>query len=186
MQFRAQPHFFQVTQVSDIANTLARVNPGKVPQALFRATSAEPKKAIAGVTFFPPNTLDPTIVAPPAPQRHLMQAAAVAPVLPSYFCWADANNVAEVKGWGKRPSTLGPYTSPVFNQHTCGSCWAVASAGVFSDRWAIFTQGKNPNLAPTDILSCVSMNSGSGTPVVSFQNCDGCNGGIPADRKSVV
>jgi len=182
MEFRPQPHFSQVTQVADIASTLARLNPGKVPPALFRAAGAQPREAVTGVTFFPPNTLDPTIVAPPPPQRHLMQAAAAAPVLPPYFCWADANIVADVKGWGKRPASLGPYTSPVFNQHTCGSCWAVASAGVFSDRWAIFTQDKNPNLSPTDILSCVSMKSGysSGTAVVPFQNCDGCNGGIPA------
>lgn len=172
--------FQQVTTAAQILEQLARLNPDKVKkERVFRAASAQP---MIGLTVFPPNNCDPRIVAPRAPVQHLMQAAAQARTLPSYFCWADADNVAKTKQWRKRDvKTLGPYTSAVPNQYTCGSCWAVASAGVFSDRWAIFTQGPNPVLSPSNILSCVNKSKfdrgGSG---VRFDNCDGCNGGLPA------
>jgi hypothetical protein len=145
---------------------------------LMQATApgaAAATEAKTGVTFFPPNTCDPHIVAPPRAPSANMQLMAAAGVLPSYFCWADNANVAAVKKWGKRPKDMGAYTSPVFNQHTCGSCWAVASAGVFSDRWSIFTQDVNPNFSVTHILSCVR----PGSPY-EFPNCNGCNGGLPA------
>lgn len=169
----------QITTAASILATLQRLNPDKVStnEVAFTATmhAQEPE---VGVTYFPPNNCDPTIVAPKASRQHLMMAAAVAPTLPAYFCWADADNVAQVKRWGKRDvEKLGEYTSPVFNQKTCGSCWAVASAGVFSDRWAIYTQGPNPQLSPTEILSCVGERPGA---IVSMPNCNGCNGGIPA------
>lgn len=176
--YQPQPHFYQTTQVSDIARQIAQLNPHKA-KAIFRAAPQEGSEPIAGVTYFPPNTLDPRVVAPPAPKQHLMMAAAVAPTtMPSYFCWADRDNVAQVKGWGKRPAELGEYTSPVPNQKTCGSCWAVSSASVFSDRWAIFTQSVNPQLSATDILSCVSNQDGSA--LVTFDNCHKCDGGLPA------
>jgi hypothetical protein len=175
--FTLEPRFKQVTTASQILKDLARLNPDKVPQqAVFQAVQAEAQRPMTGVTFFPPNTCDPTIVAPAAPRTHLMQAAATVPEMPTYFCWADSDIVTRVKGWGKRPASLGPYTSPVANQHTCGSCWAVASAGVFSDRWAIYTQDVNPQLSSTELLSCASVSINP----QAYPNCDGCNGGLPA------
>lgn len=182
--------FQQVTTAAQILELLGRLNPEQVKrEQVFRAARLEP---VVGLTVFPPNNCDPRIVAPRAPVQHLMQAAATAGAraLPYYFCWADADNVAKSKRWRKRDvKTLGPYTSAVPNQHTCGSCWAVSSAGVFSDRWAIFTQGPNPVLSASNILSCVKKGYGGGrdnsrptgnAPFVAFANCDGCNGGLPA------
>lgn len=175
----AVPGSNQVTSAASILAKLQQLNPAQVSTNEVAFTAALHKQAPQiGVTYFPPNNCDPTIVAPPATRQHLMAASATAPTVPSYFCWADADNVAQVKRWGKRNvAKLGPYTSPVFNQKTCGSCWAVASAGVFSDRWAIYTQDVNPQLSATEVLSCVGSRPSA---VVSMPNCNGCNGGIPA------
>jgi hypothetical protein len=122
---------------------------------------------------------NPTIIAPEA-SRSKLKFTATAAVLPQYFNWGDAQNVADTKNWGLRDPSLGPYIVPPPNQLVCGSCWAVASAGVFSDRWAIFTQGANPNLSATNVIGCVSDNSSLKGAAVNFGNTDGCNGGIPA------
>ena len=132
-----------------------------------------------GLTYFPPMNCNPTIIAPEA-SRSKLKFTATAAVLPQYFNWGDAQNVADTKKWGLRDPSLGPYIVPPPNQLACGSCWAVASAGVFSDRWAIFTQGANPNLSATNVIGCVSDNSSLKGAAVNFGNTDGCNGGIPA------
>lgn len=55
----------------------------------------------------------------------------------------------------------------VYNQQKCGSCWAVATATVFSDVVSINT-GRRVEISPTDLLRC------------NTQGQNGCGGGQPA------
>ena len=172
-----KPKFQSAVSVAELYSMAARKNPSK-----FRNMSAPAfsnMKPQIGLTYFPPMNCNPTIIAPEA-SRSKLKFTATAAVLPQYFNWGDAQNVADTKNWGLRDPSLGPYIVPPPNQLVCGSCWAVASAGVFSDRWAIFTQGANPNLSATNVIGCVSDNSSLKGAAVNFGNTDGCNGGIPA------
>jgi len=57
------------------------------------------------------------------------------------------------------------------DQSRCGSCWAVASATVMSDRACIATNGqRQPKISAADLLSCCKECLDGGT--------DGCQGGI--------
>jgi hypothetical protein len=57
----------------------------------------------------------------------------------------------------------------VRDQGECGSCWAISSAEVMSDRWCIGTDGKeDPMISAQDITSCFNS-----------LGCQGCNGGNP-------
>ena len=130
---------------------------------------------ITGLTYIPPLNANPTIISPPIPRSRLMAAAV--PVLPEYFNWGDLDNVATVKKWPKHSTG---YLSPVFDQKTCGSCWAVSSSTVLADRATIWTQGTLSEVSPTFTLACVGDSGLGGDPVVAFANTAGCNGGFPA------
>jgi hypothetical protein len=179
-----QPKFQQVLSSASLASLLARKNPTKFSSAMLQAASA-PSPPRIGLTYFPPMNCNPTIVAP-EPSKSKIKFSAPAAPLPAYFNWADNGNVAESKNWGRRDAKLGSYVSPPPNQLTCGSCWAVASATVFSDRWAIFTQGPNPRLSATQLLSCVSDGSSIKGTDLRFDTIDGCNGGIPAGAAELM
>ena len=59
------------------------------------------------------------------------------------------------------------------DQKLCGSCWAVAIAGVFSDLIAIKTKGElSPHISSTNILSCVAQ----------YQ----CGGGVPTEAVRTI
>lgn len=172
-----QPKFQKIITSRDIVLDNARRNPQEYSPAKLAAAIVAPAQPQIGITFFPPCNANPTVIVPEAPKQLKMMTAVAS--LPEYFNWADAANVAAAKGWPVRDSNLGPYTMTAQNQQTCGSCWAVSSVSVLSDRWAIWTQGPNPQLSATYVLGCVS----DGTvpdPKVRFQNTQGCSGGFPA------
>ena len=180
------PKFQSVMHASQLASLLARKNPKSFSSsmALQAVANAEKVTPQIGLTYFPPMNCNPTIIAPEPAKK--LKFSAPAGGLPEYFNWGDVDNIAVTKNWGRRPAKLGSYITPPPNQLACGSCWAVASAGVFSDRWAIFTQGINPYLSATDILGCVSDGSSVRGADVNFSNIDGCNGGIPAGAAELM
>jgi len=181
-----QPKFQSVLHASELASLVARKNPTKFSSSFVSkvAQDTQTHPPTIGLTYFPPMNCNPTIIAP----EHAKKLKFSAPPggLPAYFNWGDRENVAASKNWGLRPSELGPYITKPPNQLACGSCWAVASATVFSDRVAIFTQGPNPNCSFTDIISCVSDGSSVRNADVRFASVDGCNGGIPAGAAELM
>ena len=165
--------------VGQLLSMAIRKNPQHATAALkFRAAAPGPAKT--GVTFLPPNLAVASITSKGPTKKHLMSFSANKVVLPTYFNWADADNVSKTKGWAKRDSSLGPYTLPALDQLSCGSCWAFACTAVLSDRWAIWSQGRNPHLSPSNLLGCVSDGQSVPGPQVVFDACAGCGGGLPS------
>jgi len=122
-----------------------------------------------GLDYIPPLNARADIKAPVRAQQETKTLLASTGLLsladiPERFSWNDLNSIQTVKGWTLPHSPLLPPPS----QYSCGSCWAWASAGMLSDRYAIFTGDRNPNLSPTFLISCVSPT-------------ERCNGGFPAD-----
>lgn len=174
----APQHIFLVSQLLGKA---IQLNPQHATASVrFRAVSPGPPKC--GVTFLPPLTLNPTIITKAPNKKHLLALSFMAgrQSAVTYFNWADAQNVSEVKGWKLRDSSLGPYTVPVQNQESCGSCYSVSSASVLSDRWAIWTQGPNPGLSATNILGCLSDGTSIPDPQLMMDLNNGCGGGLPS------
>lgn len=50
------------------------------------------------------------------------------------------------------------YARDAPDQGNCGSCWSFAGAGMFGDRWRVFTNTPVPTLSQTVILSCAKGN----------------------------
>ncbi len=118
---------------------------------------------------------------PSGPDRH-----------PDEFNWANAFDVATKRFENKitetRAATL---TSPVVDQSRCGSCWAISTASMFSDRVSIALLQQNISLSATELLSCVSKkrhlkintrtrNLQSVTRKVTISSLE-CCGGFPLD-----
>lgn len=123
-----------------------------------------------GIDYIPNMNTKLRVIAPfQSDQVHKSLLASVglptASDLPEYFNWADGSNVRKHRmsdfkdSWIMKPP----------NQATCGSCWAVSSTSVLSDRWAIKNKKKNPVLAAAVTASCANRTG------------DGCQGGYPAD-----
>lgn len=125
-----------------------------------------------GIDYIPPLNARATIVAPirgHGQTKMLLASAGLqsATQLPDSFSW---NNPDDVIKYGKAgPDIASKLMVTVRNQQSCGSCWAVSSATMLSDRFAIFGQMPNPELGPTSLLACCR-----------GQQAMGCQGGFPA------
>jgi hypothetical protein len=65
------------------------------------------------------------------------------------------------------PSCASPNT--IFDQGSCGGCWALSTAGTLSDRYCVSSSPDTPILSPQDLLDCVTGES------------KGCSGGFTED-----
>lgn len=86
--------------------------------------------------------------------------------LPESFNWCDGGTKDDDALTIAKKKLI----TQALNQGACGSCWAVSTASVVSDRFIVAGKvNQNPMISPTYILSC-------------FQESDelGCNGGNPA------
>lgn len=106
---------------------------------------------------------------------------------PDEFSWINAVDVSSIRFENKISQTLASsLTSPVMDQSRCGSCWAVATASMFSDRVSIALLRPNINFSPTEILSCVSkrrnlkINTQNRSRRVQITSLE-CCGGFPID-----
>lgn len=133
---------------------------------------------ITGIDYIPPLNARATIVAPirGTSQTKLILASAglqSATQLPDSFSWANSSDVVK---YGKAPQNIAAMLmSTVRNQQSCGSCWAVSSATVLGDRFAIFGQMANPELSPTSLMACCQ-----------GDQAKGCQGGFPAAAGSCM
>lgn len=86
--------------------------------------------------------------------------------IPTSFSWINPTDVARrLQITQTQAKQLIPQT--VYNQYACGSCWAVSSASMMSDRWALASKTSYKMLSPTYILSCMPQSQK-------------CNGGFPS------
>lgn len=141
-----------------------------------------PRKYAIGRDYLPPLNSWQVHVAPKRThERHLAllrkygsssaSAGSASMQPPNNFTWQSRSDVVQKRGLQFAGLT------PVFNQHKCGSCWAVATATAFSDRFRIWTQGAlQEPLSVTRLLSCdlTSLDPGG----VALQQ-GGCDGGFP-------
>jgi len=130
-----------------------------------------------GKTYIPKMNAGMRITVPflaPHIETSMLAAAGVShpQQLPASFDWRNIQDVL------KSPSFKGLHSSQVpspllfgvDNQYTCGTCWAMSSATMISDRWAIKRKEPNPHLSTTPITSCATRSG-----------VHGCDGGFPAD-----
>src|SRR5579872_4276829 len=108
-------------------------------------------------------------------------------VHPVEFNWANAHDVAAKRFHNKITETVAAsILSPVVDQSRCGSCWAIATAGMFSDRVSIALVTRNINFSATELLSCVSkrrnlkINTQNKIRRVAISSLE-CCGGFPVD-----
>jgi hypothetical protein len=71
--------------------------------------------------------------------------------IPLTFTWQSYKDVNKYKGW----QTSRTFLQEPINQYSCGLCWAISSASMLGDRFAIFSRAINPGLSPTYIASCM-------------------------------
>jgi len=183
-----QPRFQVPRHIDDIVRDLHTRNPEAVPLTMLAQATRLSSTPRTGVTFFPPQNANPTIVYPwrtrfSPPTRQL----------PSYMNWGDSSNVAAVRGWtlprvrlshaSRLDTDKQGYLHEVVDQLGCGSCWVISVAGAMSDRASIWTQEPNPQLSITNILGCVSGDGDEGAVVEGAAMYSpataGCAGGIP-------
>lgn len=116
---------------------------------------------VVGVDYVPPLTANILVITPFLTEdetKHLLFESGVDDVtaLPRHFTWQKMT---------LEDGKTSLITQPV-NQAGCGSCWAVATAGVLADRVSIFTYTKPIELSFSYMLSCDNDNLA-------------CKGGMP-------
>lgn len=94
-----------------------------------------------GVDYFPPSIADIRVITGPIlPSKHEYVVKLKAAAKPKAFSWLD---------------TKFDILSAL-DQGGCGSCWAVSSSSVLSDRFAIKYNIKNPVLSAVPTLTCAA------------------------------
>lgn len=142
------------------------------PSGQAQATSGGGGNRI-GVDYIPNMNTNMVIVAafqPDSEHNAKLAAAGIDPsaTLPTAFSWHDADSV---RSSGRMTDFDGSWISEPPNQSHCGSCWAVSSTSVLTDRISIAQKSKTPTLSATTTAGCATHEPGM----------DGCGGGLPSD-----
>lgn len=136
------------------------------------AEAARPsEEPTIGVDFLPPMNAQSIVTLPTANAQYHTDLLAQAGVdgvenLPDEFDWRNPDQIEQTRGLVKSLKLL----SGVRDQGGCGSCWAIASATMLADRWAIASKQNNPELSETYIMACKRTTT-----------ANACNGGQPAE-----
>lgn len=86
-------------------------------------------------------------------------------ITPDEFSWANRNDVLQNRFLGSVPPSFVPRLSPVLDQKNCGSCYAIATASHFADRYNIWSF--NEQIIDLQFQELINCSSG------------GCEGGLP-------
>lgn len=150
-------------------DALFKPHPGGYAAAM---TERMPQKRKIGVTYIPNMNTNLLIKAPfqnDAEHHAMLASSGLDPsaALPESFSWTDASSVRKAR----MPDFSASWIMDPPNQAACGSCWAVSSTSVLTDRWSIALKTKVPVLSAVVTASCA----------VNEQGSDGCSGGLPSD-----
>jgi len=107
-----------------------------------------PEKRKIGEHYLPRHTCNLQVLIPFRPKHKTMNLFAnsglsSSSLLLSDFNWRDEDLVAKHRFNGMKP-TIKIMDPP--NQYSCGSCWAVSSASVLTDRYRLLQENKFRNL----------------------------------------
>lgn len=124
-------------------------------------------RGIIGIDYIPNMNAGLRILVPFEDDTKSSAAAQIIATVPDRFDWNDEQLVRQYRmkdyqvQWLMRPP----------NQASCGSCWAVSSTSVLTDRHSIAAKRTIPILSAVTTASCAAQPAGH----------DGCQGGFPAD-----
>lgn len=100
--------------------------------------------------------------------------------LPERFSWL---NPQDYKRYHNIDQKIGIQQVPT-HQHNCGSCWAIAAAGEFSDRFAIANRlQEEPRFSFSSILSCCNEQT---QPKICPNGDQACCGGVLYDAATFI
>jgi hypothetical protein len=137
-----------------------------------------------GVNFVPNMNTNLAMIAPrESHTKYVSMISKHGLTIPKEFSWNNPEQVATLRyGADENDSDNYDFISPIRNQGVCGSCWAVSSAEMTSDRIAITSKGKfRPHLSAVELIACINSSNlqGIGPGSGSCKN-NGCGGGLPA------
>jgi hypothetical protein len=143
------------------------------------------EKLITGIDFIPPNNCRLAIKVPFQKDHelkaHLSASGLSEQQVPASFSWTKTDDVKKYRGI---PSYSSSWLQSPPDQSTCGSCWAVSSASVLTDRYSIAMLKKFPALSAVAAASCATHDIGADSCAGGFPSDCGCmfeQVGIPAD-----
>lgn len=129
-----------------------------------------------GVNFFP--AMNTKLVQNRAPaysnrqQRlSLLGAGLRADQIPRTFDWRNPTSVRQIEKYKNlSDAQIISFLNPVFNQGQCGSCWAVSSTMMLSDRFAIEGKKQYTRLDINNVLACAQSAGDNGCGGGFMQN----------------
>lgn len=98
--------------------------------------------------------------------KQLMASGISQQQLPETFSWADETSIIQS---GRMSDFKQDWIMKPIDQSQCGSCWAVSSTSVLTDRMSIAEKRRMPMLASTKVLTC------------SGHSSNPCDGGYASD-----
>ncbi len=83
--------------------------------------------------------------------------------IPKQFDWRRPESVRQLSKYASlSDKQIMSFINPVFNQGQCGSCWAVSSTMMLSDRFAIQSRKQYIKMNIQTVLACAPGNAGCG------------------------
>lgn len=91
--------------------------------------------------------------------------------IPKEFDWRRPEQVRQLSKYAKlTDAQIRGFLNPVFNQGQCGSCWAVSSTMMLSDRHAIASRKRYVPMNIKTVLACAESEGGGGCKGGYMQN----------------
>lgn len=138
-------------------NQIIDLRPIKQKLGIVSAQFQQSNTLLTGIDYIPPLNAEAKISIKIRTKRETNQVLAggsrtKVSQVPDAFSWRKTGDIKTIQGWKTVPAKL---LSDPPNQYGCGSCYAISSATMLADRYAIFQQKSHQPLSATYILSCL-------------------------------